>query len=479
MTIGSAFGSLGMFWRAVLYLIRKKGKALLILMIFFLVSVLLLTGFSILEGTSLAARELRSNIGAAIALRPYKEMTVAQGTLKEGETPVISEESIEAAAEVLGEELKAYNTEHYGYAKGDGLHFIAGSGDSEASSMGRVTAVRTSRLMDAFLGEEYTLAAGRHIEPEDENKILISTELAAENGLAVGDVITLTHAELAQQNGVYVDAIAEKTAFVQAEIIGIFQGNAAGESADTPTAGKTANHILADSHLLVHLQEQQEGVYEGSVTFYIAAPLALEEMLQKIEAIDSIDWSNHILRENDFAYEQLSGQLERLQRLTIALIIAASALSVIILMLLLLLGIRGRVREAGIYLSIGQPRAKILGQLALENGILLVLGFALATLVFLLCCGPLNDLLFNDIIHRSTASLLPAGGGQMLPAGGGQMLPEGIAASLSAGGAYLCLDGVLAMALLAGEAGAAGLVLLGAGSAIFTLKPKEILSRMS
>ena len=91
---------------------------------------------------------------------------------------------------------KLNNTEQYGYAKSQQLHFLPGAGDNTASNMGQVTAVRDSQLLDMFREEEYTLLAGRHIQPEDQGAILISAELAAENGLAVGDSVTLTHAGL-------------------------------------------------------------------------------------------------------------------------------------------------------------------------------------------------------------------------------------------------------------------------------------------
>lgn len=60
---------MGVCRRAALYLARKKGKAILLFLIFFLVSALLLICFSVLNGTGQAARDLRSNIGAAF----YKE----------------------------------------------------------------------------------------------------------------------------------------------------------------------------------------------------------------------------------------------------------------------------------------------------------------------------------------------------------------------------------------------------------------------
>ena len=183
---------MGVCRRAALYLARKKGKAILLFLIFFLVSALLLICFSVLDGTGQAARDLRSNIGAAFTIRPHAQMTWEDGALSEGTTPVISQQSIDEVIAAAQGQVKAYNTEHYGYAKSEQLHFLPGAGDNEASNMGQVTAVRDSGLTDVFLNEEYTLLAGRHIQPNDENKILISAELAAENSLEVGDVLTFS-----------------------------------------------------------------------------------------------------------------------------------------------------------------------------------------------------------------------------------------------------------------------------------------------
>ena len=324
--------------------------------------------------------------------------------------------------------------------------------------MGQVTAVRDSQLTDVFLNEEYTLLAGRHIQPEDENKILISAELAAENSLEVGDVLTLTHAGLDQQDGVYIDTIPEKTVFAEVEIVGIFQCDGAADSADSPTAGKAANHIYSDSHLLVNLQEQQEGNYEGEIAFYIADPLELDTLLERVEDIDSIDWDNHILRENDFQYEQIAGQLKNLQNLAVALITIASALSIVILMLILMMRLRGRIHEAGIYLSVGKSKAEIIGQFALETWVLLFAGFLLAFLLWLLCSDTVNGLLFGVLVQGTGTAALQTG---------------------SSGLNYLQPDPFCTIALFIGELGAALLTVLAASGLILRLKPKEILTRMS
>ena len=447
-----------MYKRAVLYLARKKGKAALLFLIFFLVSALLLVCFSVLNGTGQAAKELRSNIGAAFYIRPYQEMIFEGGAVSEGTTPIISQKSIDEVVDAAGGQVKAYNTEHYGYAKSEQLHFLPGAGNNEASNMGQVTAVRDSGLTDVFLNEEYTLLTGRHIQPEDENKILISAELAAENSLEVGDVLTLTHAGLDQQDGEYIDTIPEKTAFAKVEIVGIFQCDGAADSADSPTAGKAANHIYSDSHLLINLQEQQEGIFEGEIAFYIADPLKLDTLLERVETIGSIDWDNHILRENDFQYEQIAGQLQNLQNLAVALIAIASVLSIVILMLILMMRIRGRIHEAGIYLSVGKSKAEIIGQFTLEAWVLLLAGFLLAFLLWLLCSDTVNGLLFGALTQGTGTAALQTGGSTSN---------------------YLQPDLLHSGILFAGELGAVLLTVLTASGTILRLKPKEILTRMS
>ena len=449
---------MGVCRRAALYLARKKGKAILLFLIFFLVSALLLICFSVLSGTGQAARDLRSNIGAVFYIRPYAQMILENGTLSKGSTPAMSQQSIDEVIDAAQGQVKAYNTEHYGYAKSEQLHFLPGAGDSEASSMGQVTAVRDSGLTDAFLNEEYTLLTGRHILPEDENKILISAELAAENNLKVGDVITLTHAGLDKQGGEYIDTIPEKTAFSEVEIVGIFQYDGAADSVDSPTAGKPANHIYSDSHLLVNLQEQQEDIYEGEISFYIADPLELDTLLERVEAIGSIDWDSHILRENDFQYEQIAGQLQNLQILAVALIAIASVLSIVILMLILMMRIRGRIYEAGIYLSVGKSKAEIIGQFTLEAGVLLFTGFLLAFLLWLLCSDTANGFLFGTLAQGTGTVALQTGGSTSN---------------------YLQPDLLHSGILFAGELGAVLLTVLAASGTILRLKPKEILTRMS
>lgn len=271
-------------------------------------------------------------------------------------------------------------------------------------------------------------------------------------------MLTLTHAGLDQQDGEYIDTIPQKTVFAEVEIVGIFQCGGAADSADSPTAGKAANHIYSDSHLLVNLQEQQKGIFEGEIAFYIADPLELDALLERVKDIDSIDWDDHILRKNDFQYGQIAGQLQNLQNLAAALIAIGSVLSIVILMLILMMRIRDRIHEAGIYMSVGISKAEIIGQFTVEAWVLLLAGFLPAFLLWLLCSDTANGLLFGALARETGTAALQTG---------------------SSGSNYLQPDLLRSGLLFAVELGAVLLTVLAASGTILRLKPKEILARMS
>ena len=435
--------------RAFLYLTRKKGKNLLLGIVFLLISFSLLTGSAVYLGIRQVSEDLRSDIGASFNIRPYEQFDVNNGQVSSKGTPVMDEQSIRRVISIVGKELKCYNTEHSGYVKGENLSFLAGTGHSEESNMGTVKAVRDSSLCQAFLDEEYELAEGKHIKSEDNGKILISKALAEQNNLAVGDKITLTHAKLGSDNGVYTDLMKEKSAYETVEIKGIYDIKNASDNALNPTAKKAENLIFSDSQLLISLREQEQGVYEGEISFFIADPLYLDKMVSEIKWIDSIAWNNHIINANDFKYSEIAEQFQSMQKVVVALLAVAAVLGFLVLMLILTFRIRGRMQEAGILLAVGKSKQQIIGQFLIEAMILLWIGFLVAIIIFLPLADTLNSLLF-DFITQSTIHKN-----------------------------YLQPDFLHFVILLILENLGVLLTVLVCSGVILSLKPKEILTKMS
>ena len=435
--------------RAFLYLTRKKEKNLLLGIVFLLISFSLLTGSAVYLGIRQVSEDLRSDIGASFNIRPYEQFDVNNGQVSSKGTPVMDEQSIRRVISIVGKELKCYNTEHSGYVKGENLSFLAGTGHSEESNMGTVKAVRDSSLCQAFLDEEYELAEGKHIKSEDNGKILISKALAEQNNLAVGDKITLTHAKLGSDDGVYTDLMKEKSAYETVEIKGIYDIKNASDNALNPTAKKAENLIFSDSQLLISLQEQEQGVYEGEISFFIADPLYLDKMVSEIKGIDSIAWNNHVINTNDFKYSKIAEQFQSMQKVVVALLAVAAVLGFLVLMLILTFRIRGRMQEAGILLAVGKSKQQIIGQFLIEAMILLWIGFLLAIIIFLPLADTLNSLLF-DFITQSTIHKN-----------------------------YLQPDFLHFVILLILENLGVLLTVLVCSGVILSLKPKEILTKMS
>ena len=435
--------------RAFLYLTRKKEKNLLLGIVFLLISFSLLTGSAVYLGIRQVSEDLRSDIGASFNIRPYEQFDVNNGQVSSKGTPVMDEQSIRRVISIVGKELKCYNTEHSGYVKGENLSFLAGTGHSEESNMGTVKAVRDSSLCQAFLDEEYELAEGEHIRSEDNGKILISKALAEQNNLAVGDKITLTHAKLGSDDGVYTDLMKEKSAYETVEIKGIYDIKNASDNALNPTAKKAENLIFSDSQLLINLQEQEQGVYEGEISFFIADPLYLDKMVSEIKWIDSIAWNNHIINANDFKYSEIAEQFQSMQKVVVALLAVAAVLGFLVLMLILTFRIRGRMQEAGILLAVGKSKQQIIGQFLIEAMILLWIGFLVAIIIFLPLADTLNSFLFDSItqstIHKN----------------------------------YLQPDFLHFVILLILENLGVLLTVLVCSGVILSLKPKEILTKMS
>ena len=435
--------------RAFLYLTRKKGKNLLLGIVFLVISFSLLTGSAVYLGIRQGSEDLRSDIGASFNIRPYEQFDVNNGQVSSKGTPVMDEQSIRRVISIVGKELKCYNTEHSGYVKGENLSFLAGTGHSEESNMGTVKAVRDSSLCQAFLDEEYELAEGKHIKSEDNGKILISKALAEQNNLAVGNKITLTHAKLGSDDGVYTDLMKEKSAYETVEIKGIYDIKNASDNALNPTAKKAENLIFSDSQLLINLQEQEQGVYEGEISFFIADPLHLDKMVSEIKGIDSIAWNNHIINANDFKYSKIAEQFQSMQKVVVALLAVAAVLGFLVLMLILTFRIRGRMQEAGILLAVGKSKQQIIGQFLIEAMILLWIGFLVAIIIFLPLADTLNSFLFDSItqstIHKN----------------------------------YLQPDFLHFVILLILENLGVLLTVLVCSGVILSLKPKEILTKMS
>lgn len=246
---------------------------------------------------------------------------------------------------------KLNNTEQYGYAKSQQLHFLPGAGDNTASNMGQVTAVRDSQLVDVFREEEYTLLEGRHIQPEDSFAVLLSKELTDKNGLSVGDSVTMYD----------LDTDSENTF----TIVGIF-GGTEGMTKDAMMAdGIAANQGYIDGNSYQKMWNETT-LELGSLDVYVDSAQRVQQVLEAIQALPQLRGKTFTYSTDTEQFDLISTPLSSLQRMMDAAV-AGIAVTGAVLAALLLLWTRGRKREVGIFLALGKGKGEILLQFFAEN----------------------------------------------------------------------------------------------------------------
>lgn len=448
--------------RAGLYLLRKKGKAISIFLLIMVVSTFLISCFSLLTASEKLASDIRGALGAAFYLRASTgvvsdengEMTVTENHIR------ITDNEIKRIQNCGN--IAYYNPINYGYAKGEQLTFIHGEKHTEDNNMGAVTALRYSALETDFVDEVMALAAGRHITEADTNAVLISSEVAAVNGLSVGDKIVLSSSELGEADGEYIDVWSGERKETVVMIVGIYDILEADANV-TATAGRQENRIYASIDVLTQLAANEPSVYTGEVGFYVTDPKTLDEIVSKVQRIEEIDWKTHFIRTNDFQYSKISDSLTSLGDLIKILLACVSIVSAAILTLILTLRIRGRIPEAGILLGAGIPKGEIIKQFLLE-----VLSVAATAFLFSYAASfGISHNLGNHLLADFQPNLINAAA-----------LQNGISDAVSID-SYLTLGIEKTLLIYGCQLIVVVLSVLLSSASILKLKPREILTKMS
>ena len=446
--------------RTMLYLTRKKGKTLILFLLIMTVSAFVLSCFSILYATGEVAANMRTAVGAAFHIRSSGNISFQGASVTKDAGAVVTEDAIHQIME--NGNIKYYNGRNSGYAKG--LQFVPGAYHTDESNMGQVLANNYSALHPHFTDHVLELAEGRHITPKDENVVLVSETLAALNSLSIGDTVMLLPAALEQADTAFYDTLKDTTTTAAAEVVGIFRElEPQGDAAFQPTPGLRSNMMFSDHGLLVELEQVTDGEYAGGVSFYIQDPLYLDAVVEEVQQTDFIDWDSFFIRKDDFNYEKISAGLRTIQSLITTLLVCVSVVSATVLILILVMRMRGRVHEAGIFLSIGIPKRQIVGQFVAEAAVISVVAFICA----FFAAGVIAAQVESGILEKLKVVQIDT-----------QMLETGLAGGHSSGALfampasmifiiYACLLAVIVSSVCLSSL------------TIIQLKPREILSKMS
>lgn len=360
---------MNVYKRALLYVIRKKGKSLTLFLLLLLITVSVMVGVSIRDGTAKAAENLRTTIGASFTMSG----NINNLDFHDGEAGYTAEKipiSLNTVEQIRNiEGIKTYNAEQHTSVAAKGIDYLSGM------SSGSLSANTETAYQTDFMNGILKLSEGRHITEDDRDAALISDKLAAENHLQVGSELVLESAS---------GDSGEQTKVL---IVGLYSSDNKMEY-DNDT-------IFTTHDIYWKLSGQKPFGYSGNITFYVTDPKELNRIVEQVQQITSIQWEDYFIRINESEYKAVAYQIQTMERLTEILITVIAGVGFIVVALVLAMRIKNRIHEAGIFLSVGESAPQIMLQLICEILMIAALVFFVSPMLGRFIVGQVEAALKN------------------------------------------------------------------------------------
>lgn len=480
---------MNLFQRAARSVIRKPVKSILLFGIVFVISLFMLSGLASRTASIETQDKTRQAVGAGFLLvsnetnRHRRLSEISERIGEEGGT--LEGVTIEKLDTIYGVQFSGTTSNAFESLRIDEIKKLAevpGISDYNiTTAVTPVNPVNFARIedpeadpnmdiqavslignrdmaMDAnVLSGNVSLAAGRMVGPEDENVCVISKELAEKNGLTVGDTLAFNSCHERESSPVW-----------DAEIIGIYRVQQDMTPIMAGDSFRSENVIFTDLGFPEKAQGEEDPLYEKAY-FKVGEPEAYDSVKESLKRAE-IDWERYDLIDNNGNYDTMSANFNNLERMSEILLWAAALASFFILFLIFAFWLKNRVQEVGIFLAMGEPKGKIIGQVLLEA----VLIAAAALLVSFKAAPKAAGWMADEMVSRQVrqAEEEKKRDADKVAGGPEEAEQEVMGVSVSVTLPMLLSDGIFVLTLT-------GLSVISAGAVLLRKKPKDILSEMS
>ena len=385
-----------MIKNAFAYVTRKSLKSVIILLVVLAMSALSLISLSIKDATNRASEETFGNITSSFSMEINRQ--VNPGTPRGG-------------GNVKGEDIKkiSENKNIYSYVKRinsvadlidhdivETKETLANQSPERSKNFKRtvmLTGVNESSKENKFVSGAYKLIEGKHLENQDENKVLMHKDLAKKNNLKVGDKIKI-------KSNLF-DADNEKGAneTVEVEIKGLFDGHNNGVVSVPQELYE--NTLITDINTAakVYGNTEDTAAYQDA-TFFVKGDKNLEKVIKDIGKLD-INWREYNLIKSSSNYPALQQSISGIYSIANKLFAGSLIFAGVVVSLLLFLWINARKKEIAVLLSLGISKSTIFGQFLIELIFISIPAFIGSYFL----ASYTGDKLGNNILNRVTGDI--------------------------------------------------------------------------
>ncbi|PEP76616.1 permease [Bacillus toyonensis] len=416
--------------RAILSMKKRVGISLILMAVFLIVTNLVLAGFTIQNASKKAADAARKKLGADVTLSLDFDK-LGQQAQKTGEMPNPPKLNTKETDQLAKSKyVKDYNYISNTFGISDGLKLVGASeGEEEGkgkagmaavrggSSSGTeidmnasfmIEGVRKTALQESFKNGKSKIIDGKPIteQMKDQNVALMEKRLAELNNLKVGDKVKV-------QSG-------DKKETLEVEIIGIYETNEQAMGQQAPPIMDPANKLYMP-HSTMKKFEVDQGISSIQVVYFLKDPQNIEAFKKEAKK-SKINFNYYKLDAHDSLYKQMIGPIENISSTSQMIIYIVSIAGAIILGLIIMLSIKGRRKEMGILLSIGEKKWKLMAQFVVEVVCIAILSFGLSITTGAKVSQYIGDnLLSSEVATASEETNTPQNGTVMMSGPGGNV----------------------------------------------------------
>ncbi|EGQ0559952.1 ABC transporter permease [Listeria monocytogenes] len=442
------------FKRAWLSMKARKGRSILQLIIFTVVCVLILSGFTIQSAADKASELAREQLGGTVTLTVDREKQMQAMRDEAASSDSSSTESkpqfesspidVSDANELAKlNHVASYNYYSSTQALASGFDPIESSGDTSSSNDESSTTAETQgpgggqggpQMVDADLSisglldsatstdfeagtSELTSGVAITSADKDKNVAMVEENLAEENDWKVGDSFTVTS--------------SDGNTKVTLKIVGIYKTTDSGSD-------MAQNFSFLNPYNKVYVPYTVANTIKGfdykntvdSAVYTMDDAANISAFEKEAKKVDSIDWDTFKLDANDTLYQQMIGPINSVASFSKNVVYIVSIAGALILGLLVMMQVRDRKYEMGVLLAIGEKRGKLIAQFFVEILIVALVSFGLAAASSHYVAQLAGNQLLaqqNSSTNETTTSTENRGPG----GGGGQGGPGGFGQSVS------------------------------------------------
>ncbi|WP_217170548.1 ABC transporter permease [Streptomyces sp. AC512_CC834] len=352
--------------RAGLSLWARKGRTLITLATFLVISVMVLVGILINDATARAEQDAKRSVGAEVNLAIDMDQLSGGGQLQ---APRIDAATVDELGALPQVQKYTYSAWDRVILKG-GAELAEGGPKDPMGPGGTVgMGVLDTSLLPDFRNGTFTLLSGKHLTAADKDKklLLIEERLARQNGLAVGDTLTLTGNE-------------EKTT-ADFTVGGIYRDPSPSAEPDPEYAISPANMVYGTVGGFSVINSAGDGPLQvGEATFLLQDADVQGAFKDEAKRIAGSAFDGFKLDANDKAVQQMTGPLKSIRSTATVAMWLMGIAGAAVLALLVNLAVRQRRKEYGVLLAMGERKSRLISQQALEIVLVAAVAVGLSSL---------------------------------------------------------------------------------------------------